>query len=78
MVDRGIYNPSMYWSYPEILVNDGRYGDTLMVYRNHQPITVDGNDFYCQGTKLSQKEMEEFQTKENLKSTHDQDHYTAR
>lgn len=61
LVDRGIYNPSMYWSYPEILVNDGRYGDTLMVYRNHQPITVDGNDFYCQGTKLSQKEMEEFQ-----------------
>ncbi|MFM7388733.1 MAG: cytochrome c oxidase subunit 3 [Bacteroidota bacterium] len=61
LVDRGIYNPSMYWSYPEILVNDGRYGDTLMVYKNNQPITVDGNDFYCGGDKLSQKEMEDFQ-----------------
>ena len=61
LVERGIYNPSIYWSYPEILVNDGRYGDTLMVYKNNQPITVDGNDFYCNGAKLSQKEMEDFQ-----------------
>lgn len=61
LVDRGIYNPSMRWSYPEILVNDGRYGDTLMVYKNNKPITVEGNDFYWNEQKLEGNDLIDFQ-----------------
>ena len=60
LVDRGIYNPSMYWSYPEILVNDGRYGDSIRVYKDGVPITVDGNDFYLGKNKLSKVEFDDF------------------
>lgn len=61
LVDRGIYNPSIYWSYPEILVNDGRYGDTILVYKDNKAITVDGNRFYVDNKQLSKAEMEDFQ-----------------
>ncbi|MBM3164296.1 MAG: cytochrome c oxidase subunit 3 [Bacteroidetes bacterium] len=61
LINAGVYNPSMYWSYPEILVNDGRYGDTLLVYKDQQPITVDGNDFYWNNKKLTDREFKDFQ-----------------
>jgi cytochrome c oxidase subunit 3 len=61
LVERGIYNPSIYWSYPEILVNDGRYGDTLLVYKDNEAITVDGNNFYHKGKQLSNEEFADFQ-----------------
>lgn len=61
LINRGIYNPSMYWTYPEILVNDGRYGDTIMATVNGKPILVDGNAFSIANKPMSPKEFRDFQ-----------------
>ena len=61
LVERGIYYPSLNWSYPEILVNQGRYGDTVSVYKDGKQITVDGNTFSCGTKPLTASEFSEFQ-----------------
>lgn len=62
LISRGIYNPSMFWTYPEILVNDGRYGDTITATLNGKPILVDGNDFSVANRAMTKKEFVEFQS----------------
>lgn len=61
LIDRGIYNPSIFWTYPEILVNDGRYGDTVTATYDRKPILVDGNNFRIANRTMTNKEFVEFQ-----------------
>jgi cytochrome c oxidase subunit III len=62
LIERGIYNPSIYWTYPEILVNDGRYGDTITAKVQGAPIYVDGNRFRVENKPMSAKEFADFQS----------------
>jgi cytochrome c oxidase subunit 3 len=61
LINRGIYNPSMYWTYPEILVNDGRYGDTITATIQNKPIRVDGNQFSIANRPMTENEFKDFQ-----------------
>ena len=62
LIARGIYNPSIYWNYPEILVNDGRYGDTITATVNGKPILVDGNQFSIANKAMTKAEFADFQS----------------
>jgi len=61
LITRGIYNPSIFWTYPEILVNDGRYGDTITATVNGKPILVDGNNFSIGNRAMTKAEFKDFQ-----------------
>jgi len=62
LIARGIYNPSIFWTYPEILVNDGRYGDTITATMQGNAILVDGNDFRVSNRAMTKSEFLDFQS----------------
>ncbi len=62
LIQRGIYNPSIFWKYPEILVNDGRYGDTITATIHNTPIRVDGNQFSIANRPMTDEEFKDFQS----------------